>query len=542
MLRLKPCKTISEDLIHRLLQIVRTFFIAGFSIAMTTLHTPTATASDRTIVETKSGAVRGLLENDTRRFLGIPYAKPPVGELRWANPVSPDAWTGIREATAFGKVCAQIKELGDFADASTDEDCLHLNVYAPENAQGRPVLFWIHGGATTGRSNDYDGSALAREQGIVVVTINYRFGALGALVHPALDGGGATTHYALRDQQLAMQWVKDNIAAFGGDPDNVTISGESTGATDVLFHIISPAAKGLFHRAILHSPARYFSPLVSLADAEAKGRAFAQAAGCSDQTAECLRKLPIEKILAAQGSFGETCCATLPVDDGHILTSTIKDAIRSGKFNQVPILALTTHDEDRWFQAFFGEANDGPVIQPAEYSAQLAATYGENAKAIEEAYPLKDFDSAGGALAAVSGDYKAICQPRSFNIDASKYVPVFAVEFNDPNSPGILPAVSFPLLASHTHEMQYIFPGWKGVYQGEVKAFTPEQERLAKEMRRIWATFAEKGTLASEFPPVTRESDPVISLEPSGIRVLHDFAKSHKCELWDSIQNWKPVE
>jgi para-nitrobenzyl esterase len=536
--RLKPR---SRNLESSAFGIFRTISFIGLLIATATLPMATV-AQNLTVVETKSGPVKGLQEGGNRKFLGIPYAKPPLGGLRWANPVAPDAWTEVRDATKFGKTCAQIKELGDFADSSIEEDCLYLNVYAPEQAQNRPVMFWIHGGESTGRSNDYDGSALAKEHNVIVVTINYRLGALGDLIHPALDGGGATTHYGLRDEQFAMQWVKDNIAGFGGDPNNVTIFGESTGATDVLFHIISPAAKGLFHRAILHSPARYFNPLTSLADAESKGKAFAAAAGCPDQTAECLRKLPVDKILATQGSFGDACCATLPVNDGHILTSTIKDAIRSGQFHRVPILALTTHDENRWFQAFFGEASGGSVIKPEEYSKKLAETYADNAKAVEEAYPLKDFDSPGGALGTVSGDRGAICQPRNFNIDASKYVPVFATEFNDPNSPGILPVVSFPLLASHTHEIQYIFPGWKGAYKGRVAAFTPEQERLAKEMRRIWATFAEKGTLLPEFPPVARGNDPVISLEPSGIRVINNFAKSHRCELWDSIRNWNPVE
>lgn len=504
--------------------------------------TPNAAAGDQSVVQTKFGSVRGLDEDGVLKYLGMPYAKPPLGPLRWSNPESPATWTGVRNATAFGKVCAQVKELGEFADASADEDCLYLNVYAPEGARDRPVMFWIHGGATTGRSNDYDGSALVKEHGVVVVTINYRMGALGALVHPALDGYGATTLYGLRDEQFAMQWVKDNIKGFGGDPNNVTIFGESTGATDVLFHLISPAAKGLFNRAILHSPARYFTPLVSLADAEAKGKAFAETAGCPDQTAECLRKLPVDKILKAQGSFGSDCCAALPIDDGHILTTNIENAIRSGNFNQVPILASTTHDEDRWFQAFFGEVSGGAVIRPEEYSSQLASLYGENATKIEDAYPLKDFDSAGGALGNVSGDYGAICQPRSFDIDASKYVPVFAVEFNDPKSPGILPAVSFPLLASHTHELQYIFPGWKGTYKGQVEPFTSKQEQLAKEMRRVWATFAEKGTLSPEFPPVTLKSDPVVSLEPGGLKVIFDFSKVHRCDLWDSIRKWKPVD
>jgi para-nitrobenzyl esterase len=503
---------------------------------------PIAAAQDPTVVKTNSGLVRGVEEEGSRKFLGIPYARPPVGDLRWTNPQAPEKWDGIKEATAFGKVCAQVKELGDFADASTDEDCLYLNVYAPDGAKNRPVMFWIHGGATTGMSNAYDGSVLAREQNVVVVTINYRMGALGGLVHPALDGGGATTFYGLRDEQFAMQWVQDNIKAFGGNPGNVTIFGESTGGTDVLFHVVSPTAKGLFQRAIVQSPARYFNPLVSLVDAEKTGKDFATAAGCESQTAECLRKLPVEKILAAQGSFGTACCAVLPVNDGHVLTTNIKDAIRSGHFNRVPIFAVTDRDEDRWFQAFFGELGGQPVLTAADYPTQLKALYPTIAGALETTYPLKDFGSPAEALAAISSDRGAICQPRSFNIDASKFVTVYAGEFNDPNSPGILSPVSFPLGASHTHEIQYIFPGWKGVYQGSVAAFTPEQAQLAKSMRTLWATFASTGKLPKEFATTTRARDPVISMQPSGITSIDNFAQVHKCEFWNSVRGWTPVQ
>lgn len=517
------------------------FAFATAAITLLALTVPLL-AQDALVVKSEAGLVSGLHEDGVEKFLGIPYAKPPVGELRWKNPVAPDPWTDVRETKKYGKFCAQIKELGDFANSSVDEDCLYLNVFAPDSGQGHPVMFWIHGGATTGMSDSYDGTALAREQKVVVVTINYRLGALGALVHPALDGGGATTHYGLRDQQFAMQWVRNNIQNFGGDPNNVTIFGESTGATDVLFHIISPRAKGLFQRAILQSPARYFTPLVPLADAEEKGKAFAVAVGCSSQTADCLRRLPVEKILAAQGSFGGDCCALLPIDDGQILTMSIYDAIRSGQFNQVPILGVTDHDENRWFQAFFGEVSGKAPVKADEYQASLLATYGDKAKAIEQIYPLDNFGSADEALAAVSSDYGAICQPRSFNIDASKFVPVYTAEFNDPNSPGILPAVSFPLLASHTHEIQYIFAGWRGVYQGKVPDFSPAQAGLAIEMRKVWARFAANGSLPSELPETTRDHDLVISLEPAGIKVINDFAKAHKCDFWNSIRGWRPVE
>jgi para-nitrobenzyl esterase len=496
---------------------------------------------DPTLVETQAGVVKGVLKRNVVRFLGIPYAQPPIGELRWAKPQPVDPWTGVRKATSYGNFCAQLKTLGDFAAAGTDEDCLYLNVFAPKDRQSRPVMVWMHGGGhRVGMSNGHDGSALAREQNVVVVTINYRLGALGFLVHPALDGGGATTHYALRDQQLALRWVRDNIASFGGDPNNVTIFGESTGGVDVMFHMISPTARGLFHRAILQSgPSRYFNRLVPLAEAEERGEAFATAVGCPDQSAACLRNVPVSAILDAWLSPSLNVDPLLPIDDGHVLTMSVFDAIRSGEFNRVPFMDVTTHDEYRWFQAF-EEISTGHVITAAEYSARLAAAFGENAPAVEAAYPLSDFDSPSGALAAARTDFVYPCQVRSFDVDASKYVRVYALEFNDPNSPGILPPTSFPLLASHTHEIQYIFPRWKGVFEGDVTPLTPQQEQLAKEMRRIWANFAEQGVLEPRKPPFTKDNQLVISLETPYIRIISDFRKDHKCDLWDSVRDWQP--
>jgi para-nitrobenzyl esterase len=475
------------------------------------------------------------------RFLGIPYAQPPVGELRWAKPQPVEPWTGVRRATRYGNFCPQNKELSDFGDASTDEDCLYLNVFAPKDRKGRPVMVWLHGGGAVGMSNGYDGAALAEEQKVVVVTVNFRLGAFGWLVHPALDDGGATTLYTLRDEQFALQWVQDNIANFGGDPGNVTLFGESYGGVDVQLHMISPTAKGLFHKAIFQSgPSSYFDRLVPLAEAEERGQAFATAVGCPEQTAACLRNVPVSDILAAQGSFAFSCCAPYTtINDGHVIRSSVFNAIRSGRFNRVPFMDVTNRDEYRWFQAF-EEITTGHVITAAEYPARLAAAFGENAPAVEAAYPLSDFDSPSGALAAAGGDFGYPCQVRSFDVDASKYVRVYALEFNDPNSPGILPPASFPLLASHTHEIQYIFPGWKGAFEGEVTPLTPQQEQLAKEMRRIWANFAEQGVLSPPKPAITKDNQLVISLEIPHIRIISDFRAQHKCDLWDSIREWQP--
>ena len=268
---------------------------------------------DGPVVQTAEGPVRGFVENGVSRFLGIPYATPPTGALRWQPPQAPAERKQTLRVMAYGHTCAQINTLGVFAAPSDSEDCLYLNVFAPEAKKGQerraslPVMVWIHGGGNfDGESNDFDGSKLARDGGTVVVTINYRLNIFGFFAHPALDAEGhPAANYGIMDQQFALQWVRRNIRAFGGNPDNVTIFGESAGGTDVIALLASPASADLFQRGIIESGA--FTGTETLANAEATGQAFATAAGCADQTAECLRALSVHEILT---SSARTLAAT----------------------------------------------------------------------------------------------------------------------------------------------------------------------------------------------------------------------------------------
>ena len=257
------------------------------------------------VVTVGDGQLRGKQVGKTDEYLGIPYAAPPVGPLRWRAPQPPARWHGTRAATLFAPHCPQ--PVGVFGRASMSEDCLYLNVFAPVEVRrsGLPVMVWIHGGAFVGgESDDYNPSGLV-DDGVIVVTINYRLGALGFLAHPALADhrGGPAGDYGLMDQQAALQWVHSNIQAFGGDPANVTLFGESAGGQSVLLQLTSPGARGLFAKAIAESGGYALGP-VSLASAEVAGRAFAAKAGCASQTATCLRSLPVAKILADQDATG----------------------------------------------------------------------------------------------------------------------------------------------------------------------------------------------------------------------------------------------
>ena len=237
--------------------------VAGVTLGALAAAVPAASASTPSaggtgrgpVAGTANGAVRGLANGAVDEFLGIPYAAPPVGALRWQPPQPAASWSGVRDATRFAPHCPQSPS--PFGQPSTSEDCLFLNVFTPRHQHAGshfPVMVWIHGGAlVTGESNDYDPTALA-EDGVTVVTINYRLGALGFLAHPALaDANGQSGDYGLMDQQAALRWVRCNIASFGGNPRNVTIFGESAGGLSTLSQVASPQARGLFERAIVES-------------------------------------------------------------------------------------------------------------------------------------------------------------------------------------------------------------------------------------------------------------------------------------------------
>ncbi|HMG54695.1 MAG TPA: carboxylesterase family protein, partial [Kofleriaceae bacterium] len=317
-----------------------------------TIDSPRVLDDHAALAITEEGLIRGIATDATLVFRGIPYARPPVGDLRWKPPERAARHRGILDATQFANHCPQ--PAGSFGQASVTEDCLFLNVWAPNPFHHRdfglrPVMVWIHGGAlVTGESDDYDATRLVDQGDVIVVTINYRLGALGFLAHPALTAESpdhASGNYGLLDQQEALRWIRRNILLFGGNPNKVTIFGESAGGLSVHSQLASPTSAGLFQRAIVQSGA-YQLTQSSLAANETAGSAFATAAGCTDQTAACLRGLSVAQIVAAQpgGTNGPR-----PTIDGVFLTQSVGAAFASGEFNRVPVMEGANHDEWRLF-------------------------------------------------------------------------------------------------------------------------------------------------------------------------------------------------
>jgi para-nitrobenzyl esterase len=486
-----------------------------------------AARSGGLVVGTADGAVRGKTVAATDEFLGIPYAAPPVGPLRWRPPQPPKAWSGVRAATSFAPHCPQPSS--SFGVASSSEDCLYLNVFTPAGARARnlPVMVWVHGGSLrTGAGDEYNPTGLVGH-GVIVVTINYRLGALGFLADAALASrpGGPSGNYGLMDQQAALRWVQRSIHGFGGNPGNVTLFGESAGGLSTLSQLVSPGARGLFQRAIVESGS-YNPTQQSLTAAESAGAAFAAQAGCASNTASCLRSLPVSTILTNEDPVGYT-----PDVDGVVLKQSIRTALASGQFNRVPVMIGTNHDEYRLFVAVYELL--GAKVTAANYQTMIATTLSvpaAAAAAVAARYPLSHFSSPAVALGAVGTDAIFACNSLSFDGSLSRYVPTYAYEFNDENAPELfLPPVSFPYGAAHASELQYLFSQTAVPHPVDL---TAAQQQLAEAMKQDWTDMAKTGVPAAGWPPFSSAGQRMLSLVPPRPKVETNFSAQHQCAFW----------
>jgi para-nitrobenzyl esterase len=353
-------------------------------------------ASDPSQATVEGGALAGTVNDGISVFRNIPYAAAPVGDLRWAPTQPAPAWAALRDATRFGPACPQAMNPNGGpnpggASGPMSEDCLQLNVFAPTGASKAPVMVWIHGGSNrTGMAAIYDGTNFARD-GVVVVTINYRLGALGYLAHPALTkaaNGQPVGNYGLMDQIAALKWVQQNITAFGGNPANVTVFGESAGGWNTLAVLATPSARGLYHKAIVQSGGGWYPP-ATLAQEEAQGVTALAAIGVSkDASAADLRAIPVETLATLATDYA-------PFSDGQLMTETPSQALAAGRIPDVPLMIGWNSGEDTLM---------GPSPLPAATLALIPPiakmVYPAEAKAGDEALARVIFtDSLFGAPA-----------------------------------------------------------------------------------------------------------------------------------------------
>lgn len=536
-------------------------WMAGTLLASAWCASQAAAAVDAPFVKTAEGLIEGMTDRGTVVFKGIPYSEPPVGVRRWRPSEPHRPWKGVLKATAFGPQCAQSSTLGVFAGpTNSNEDCLYLNVYAPASRTATtkplPVIVWLHGGGNVaGAADPYDAVKLAVNGRTVVVTINYRLGVMGWIAHPALDREGHPFgNYGLLDQQLALRWVRRNISAFGGDPGNVTLAGQSAGSFDVQAQMASPMAAGLFQKAIWESGV---SEPSSLPDAEANAVAFAKEAGCGEGTdatvATCLRRVPAERLMSIQGVAGKYPVSNGVVSaiaDGEIIpTAGLKAAFRSGAFNKVPVLSSTARDEWSFFVAVEQSAAEGrrpPTA--ADYQAFLRKTFsgraGVDLEKIRTEYPLEAFETPSQAMTVVGtqGSPTFQCQTRRVLKLIAGQVPVFAYQFDDQTAPSYVPDMAgYVPLAYHTGDLQYLFPGFHGGPGGVAHALDPMQAALSDKLVAAWTNFARDGDpnprVRKLWPRYAGEGKRSYILS-ANIPVLSvvsdaDWAAANKCDLWD---------
>ncbi len=527
-------------------------------------------------VETGSGPVEGFEAEGVFSYRGIPYAAPPVGDLRWKPPTGPAAWTDTLVTTERPNGCSQEAFAGlPIPGFVASEDCLYLNVDTPAEGTGLPVMVWIHGGGfTLGEGVQADGGTagdvIARQTGTVVVSMNYRLGQLGFLAHSELTAespDNASGNYGLMDQTAALNWVRDNIIAFGGDPDNVTIFGESAGAFSVCSHLVSRQSAGLFHKAILQSGSCE-RPWPTLGAAEAQGDLVAAALGCSDASEgelACMRAKTVAEVLTAlppTPNFGfnpsdEVGGSWGPILDGAFFTEQPGDSFASGNFNQVPTILGFTRDEARLF-VWLGEIEESaPLLVTAEnYEAHIARLVGGDPSLAMQAaaeYPLGDFSEPIVALAAVATDVIFRCPGKQEVAKIAEHAPAYLYQFEYPNGRSQLElAIQFNILdaelpsyglgAFHSSDVPYVF-GYSPILGfdlsdglelilSEWDAGTAD-ERVWRGMLGYFARFAANGDPNVEgaftWPSYDAESDQHLILDDPISSGTH---AAGKCSFW----------
>ena len=472
---------------------MRRQFVLGCVLLAATLvgctdSTSSATSPRGLVVVTGSGPVEGLEDDGVFSYRGIPYAAPPVGELRWKPPVDPAPWTETLTATEKGNICPQEPFLGLPSPGFTpSEDCLYLNIDTPMEGANLPVMVWIHGGGfTVGEGIQADGGTvgdlIARQTGTVVVSMNYRLGQLGFLAHSDLTAESpddASGNYGLMDQTAALHWVQENIAAFGGDPDQVTIFGESAGAFSVCSHLASAESADLFSQAIIQSGSCE-RPWSTLAAAESQGDVFAEALGCGseDDVLACMRAKPWADVLAAlpqPPNFGFTPSdepggSWGPILDGSFFTEQPADSFASGKFNQVPTIAGFAKEEARlflWIAELFDPTFEVTADNYVELIAHLLGGDTAMAERAAEEYPLEDYSEPAVALAAVATDTIFRCPGKSEAAKLAAFTPTYLYQFEYPDGHSqievALPFIpgaelpSYDLDAFHGADIPYVF-------------------------------------------------------------------------------------
>lgn len=511
-------------------------------------------AAEANVVVTLRGALRGKTNagDASVSFLGIPYAEPPTGALRFRAPLSHACWSGVKDALAYGSECAQAALTGG---ATGDEDCLSLNVWVPSAslpATGKtsgalPVLFFIHGGAeiaggsnqTLGTGNLYDGQALAEREHAVVVTTNYRLGSLGFLAHSALDAenpaGRRSGNYGILDLVSSLTWVKKNIASFGGDASHVMIFGESAGALNTCVLVASPLAAGLFSSALMESGG---CAAPTTASRETAGNALSTKVGCANEpdVAACLRGKSAADLVNGSAGLTDLLASDLlhtwdmpygPSVDGYVLTEEPMSAFKSGHYNHQPFAIGSNANEMELF------ITPGSVNTCSDYESMVKTRLGPLATQALTLYPCTSYLLPRMAIVALATDAAFTCGARRIAravASSPSAPPVFRYYYTHVRDYGPMAA----LRAAHTAELPFVFQTWSST---EAYVATPAESALSDSMEGYWARLGATGD------PNGGGALPWTAYQPANDNVIvfddaistTSAVNSAKCDFWDSV-------
>jgi para-nitrobenzyl esterase len=505
--------------------------------------------ADAPVVHTQNGDVLGVLQGSVESFKALPFAAPPVGDLRWKPSQDPANWLGVRDGSKFSSPCPQSQKTSSGTVIVGIEDCLYLNVFRPQGAQGLSVIVFIHGGHNAiGSAGDsangvaaYDGAELAQNGNVVVVTINYRLGALGFIAHSKLSKeGGGSGNYGYMDQIQALKWVSRNIAAFGGDPNNVTLFGQSSGGGAVSVLMASPLSGGLFHRAIIHSG--QFRTHHDLHSAEELGAFLSQQLSCQSAPDElqCMRnKSASEIVLAMPGGHpggGSVSGPTnfLPVVDRRVLPDFPLEIIRNGKHHHVPLLIGNAADETSWIY----EKDSKSIVTEQDYFNKVTTDYGTMmARDLLNLYPSSDYPSPRQgynapsprqAYNAISADHWFVCPTQRLAQAASASQSEFVGRFLYTHVLSGPWGVSYG--ASHGFDLAFVF-GTFGVCP--MTTPTPDELTLKDKFQKTWTDFARSGNPGNFWNRYEPAQDNYVIFDTptssgTGLR-------TKQCDYWNSV-------